>query len=97
MFLEPRNRALVRDILGRHVPVGVSVFVFGSRAHRRGVKPFSDLDICLKGVAPLPDTLIANLRQAFEDSDLPICKRRSKNPSLKRPSRSVAPERFSGS
>lgn len=63
---------VVHDILGHALPPGTQIFVFGSRATGKRLKPFSDLDLCLKGKGELPPQLIAAITQAFADSSLPI-------------------------
>ena len=68
--LNPHHLDTVRAILAEHVP-DCEVMAFGSRAawtaHER-----SDLDLAVAcGDAP-PDGAIARLREAFEDSDLPV-------------------------
>lgn len=68
--IAPDHLALVRDILGAHLPVGVQVLVFGSRA-RGGAKRFSDLDLLLKGQGPVGPDLLSRLADAFEESALP--------------------------
>lgn len=60
----------VRAILAAHLPPGITVSVFGSRAKGRP-KPWSDLDLALEGPAPLPLEVIAELAEAFDESDLP--------------------------
>lgn len=72
MFLPDDLLDGVRRVLAQHVPPNVAVFVFGSRAHGRNLKPFSDLDLCLRSGAPLPPDLVSRLLTAFIDSDLPI-------------------------
>jgi predicted nucleotidyltransferase len=62
--------AEVRAILDAHLPPGVEVLVFGSRA-RGGAKRFSDLDLALKATGPLDPRLIGRLADAFETSALP--------------------------
>lgn len=68
--LTPEQRRQVQTILKQHLPQ-VQAWVFGSRATGRA-RPFSDLDILLT----LPTTLSwdqrAQLRDAFENSDLPF-------------------------
>lgn len=60
----------VRDILSHWLPDGVSVRVFGSRAG--GIpKAWSDLDLALIGREALPLSLLALLREAFDESALP--------------------------
>lgn len=68
--IAPRHLEQVRAILAAHLPKGVAVLVFGSRA-RGGAKPFSDLDLALCGPAALDPALIGRLADAFEESDLP--------------------------
>lgn len=73
MHIAEGDLALTRRILAKHVPDGVAVMVYGARAHGRGLKPFSDLDLCLDaGAWSLPEGLITKLKQAFQDSDLPF-------------------------
>lgn len=61
---------LVREILRRHLPAGVRVWVFGSRA-RGTARRFSDLDLAVDCGSRLElDTLLA-LREEFEESELP--------------------------
>jgi len=61
---------IIQQILADHVP-GRPVFVFGSRATGRARRR-SDLDIAIGGDAPLGRRITANLRDAFDQSDLPI-------------------------
>lgn len=68
--IEAAHLAQVRAILAGHLPAGVAVLVFGSRA-RGGAKRFSDLDLALNGAAVLEPALIGRLATAFEHSDLP--------------------------
>ena len=68
--LSPEQEAIVRNTLARHLPAGVAVWVYGSRAtgHARA---YSDLDLALEGDGPLPATLLGDLAEAFDESDLP--------------------------
>ena len=68
--LAPAHLASVRAILLRNVP-GVTVYAFGSRVSRRARK-FSDLDLALLPEQALDWRVLARLREAFEESDLPI-------------------------
>jgi predicted nucleotidyltransferase len=68
--IAPEHLAEVRSILAAHLPAGVEVLVFGSRA-RGGAKRFSDLDLALRGEAPLDPGLLSKLADAFEVSALP--------------------------
>lgn len=69
--LRPEHETIVRDILTKHLPPGVSVRVFGSRA-KGTAKPYSDLDLALKGDSRLSMALLADVADAFSDSDLPF-------------------------
>lgn len=68
--LAPEHLAVVKDILGMHVP-GRRVVAFGSRVTGTA-KPYSDLDLCVMGDAPLGLGLMADLRNAFAGSPLPF-------------------------
>ena len=61
--------AIVRGILGRVVP-DRKVWAFGSRVTGRA-KRFSDLDLMIVGKTPLPLGVMADLADAFSESDLP--------------------------
>ena len=68
--LSPEDFQIVLRILDDHVP-GRPVFVFGSRVTGRARRR-SDLDLAVGGDTPLGFGLMANLREAFDESDLPI-------------------------
>ena len=61
---------IVQDILCTHLPSGVKVWVFGSRATWT-TKDSSDLDLAVEGDTPLDFRTINILQDAFEDSSLP--------------------------
>ena len=61
---------IVHDVLARHLPDGVRVWVFGSRA-TWATKDSSDLDLALEGDGEITARSLAALESAFEDSDLP--------------------------
>ena len=65
-----REMAIIRDIVARLLPEDVQVSVFGSRAGGKP-KPWSDLDLALEGSAPLSLSLMAELAEAFDESELP--------------------------
>jgi len=69
--LRPDHAAIVQEVLTRHLPAGVSVRVFGSRA-KWTAKTFSDLDLAVKGKEKLPYKVMVELADAFEESDLPF-------------------------
>lgn len=68
--LEPRHRDEVRRILAHHTPQA-QVYVFGSRANGTS-KRFSDLDLVLEMEEGLTIETLANLREAFSESNLPM-------------------------
>lgn len=67
--IAPEHWRIVRTILRRHVP-GVPVWAFGSRS-KGTARPYSDLDLALITDAPLPLDTLAELKEAFSESDLP--------------------------
>lgn len=69
--LRPDHAKIVHEIIARHLPAGVCVRVFGSRA-KWTAKPHSDLDLALKGKEPLPRSVLGDLAEAFSESDLPF-------------------------
>lgn len=68
--LSPRQLAILRAVLARHVP-GREVRAFGSRVTGRAWR-YSDLDLVVMGDEPLPAPVRANLVADLEDSDLPF-------------------------
>jgi type I restriction enzyme S subunit len=60
----------IRDVLRRLVP-DRDVHAFGSRVTGRSRK-FSDLDLAIMGETPLPTATLADLDDAFDESDLPF-------------------------
>ncbi len=84
--MRPDHAKIARDILARQLPVGVSVRVFGSRA-KCVAKPYSDLDLALKGEVDLSSAILSDLAEAVSESDLPfkvdVLDWRSVEPSLR--------------
>ena len=68
--IRPDHLEIVQGILCEHLPVGVKVWVFGSRANWT-TKESSDLDLALDGEGGLSHKLLGALKGAFEDSVLP--------------------------
>lgn len=68
--IEARDWQEVQHILREKVP-SLEVWAFGSRA-RRSAKPFSDLDLALVTTQPLSLAQLAELNDAFDNSDLPM-------------------------
>ncbi|MBN6066037.1 nucleotidyltransferase domain-containing protein [Aggregatibacter actinomycetemcomitans] len=60
---------IVKAILHQHVP-NHSVWAFGSRV-KGNAKTYSDLDLAIIGESPLSLNTLANLTEAFSESDLP--------------------------
>lgn len=71
MHLDVADHNEVRRIMAFWAP-GVPTFVFGSRVHGRGLKPTSDLDLCLKGDVPVNEKILRQVQDAFELSDLSV-------------------------
>jgi predicted nucleotidyltransferase len=67
--LAPEALEIVRAVLARHL-AGREVRVMGSRVFGRA-KPFSDLDLVVMGEDPLPLATLADLRDDFDDANLP--------------------------
>ncbi|MFO1225808.1 nucleotidyltransferase family protein [Roseateles sp.] len=70
IVLTDAELATVRSILDQHLP-GIPVWVFGSRA-KGTAKPYSDLDLALLAPQPLSLQALAEIREAFDSSDLPM-------------------------
>ncbi len=71
MTLEPHDSEIIKSILNTHLKSNeVQVFVFGSRAIGTA-RPSSDLDLLLRSNIRIDLTILSNLREAFETSNLP--------------------------
>ena len=68
--IRPGDLEKVLTILDRHLP-GREVRAFGSRIGGKA-KAFSDLDLVVMGAESLPDSVMADVREAFRESDLPF-------------------------
>ena len=68
--IRPDHLETVQGILREHLPVGVKVWVFGSRTNWT-TKDSSDLDLALEGENKLSHKLLGALKDAFEESNLP--------------------------
>ena len=68
--LKPEHHALVRQILAAYAP-DVKAWAFGSRVNGTARK-FSDLDIALDADGEMDLRTMAELRHAFQESDLPM-------------------------
>ena len=68
--LNPNHLATVKAILAEHVP-DCEVRVFGSRATWTA-KDYSDLDVAIVGEVPMDWRALGRLKEAFEESKLPM-------------------------
>jgi type I restriction enzyme S subunit len=68
--ITPEQRATVEAILGGAAPE-CGAYAFGSRV-TGGARPYSDLDMVLKGPVPLSVTRMGTLRERFQESSLPF-------------------------
>ena len=73
--LSAQHLDTVRAILQSTVP-SIYAFAFGSRVHEINtvgkIKKHSDIDIALEPAHPLGWRELADVREAFEESDLPM-------------------------
>ena len=70
IHLELEHLNIVKAILKNRVP-DRAVWFFGSRI-TPNYKAHSDIDLCILGDEPLPLTVLAQLREDFSESDLPM-------------------------
>ncbi len=70
IYLDDKNLDIVKNILNKTVP-DANVVIFGSRAIGN-IKPHSDIDLCIMGNETLSLLQIAELKEAFSNSDLPV-------------------------
>ncbi len=68
--LKPEDWHEVRHILKTHL-LEYPVWAFGSRV-KGTAKPYSDLDLAIIAQQPLSLTEMATVKEAFDESDLPI-------------------------
>ncbi|NTW53778.1 MAG: nucleotidyltransferase domain-containing protein [Chlorobaculum sp.] len=68
--LKPHELEVVRNILKRFVP-DAEIIVFGSRIHGTA-KPWSDLDLAIKGESALDWKLLVEFKETFQESELPF-------------------------
>ena len=68
--LSQNDASLLPGLLA-FLPQRIRVIAFGSRVTGSS-RPFSDLDLCLKGTPRLSDLEMAELRERFQESNLSI-------------------------
>jgi len=71
VILDGRDMAIVQKILGTVIPE-CEVWAFGSRVHGRTLKPFSDIDLAVISETPIETALLGELKETFDESDLPF-------------------------
>jgi len=71
IYLDKKYLGIIQRILQGWVP-NCEVWAFGSRVHRRGLKPFSDLDLVVITKHPLDMSHYGRIKESFSESDLPI-------------------------
>jgi predicted nucleotidyltransferase len=67
--LPEADRTILLSLLRTHLPEGMRVWVFGSRANGTA-RRYSDLDLALEGETELTPDLLASLADALSESDL---------------------------
>ncbi|MFH1542801.1 MAG: nucleotidyltransferase domain-containing protein [bacterium] len=68
--VEERHLKEIKTLLKQYVP-GAEVRVFGSRLNET-VKTYADLDLALVGKKKIPGKIMAQLKEAFEESTIPF-------------------------
>lgn len=69
--IAPEHLQIVQIILQKNLPIDAQVWIFGSRA-KKAKRKHSDLDLLIAlGNKHLPSSVIINLTEAFDESDLP--------------------------
>ena len=71
VLLAPLHLQAIQSILARQIPQA-QVFAFGSRVNGNPRK-YSDIDLAIALPQPLGLRKLRQLKDAFEDSELPIC------------------------
>ena len=69
--LEDKHLQTIRKILAEHLPQA-RVLAFGSRVTGKP-RTYSDLDLAVELANPLDIRTLCKLKDAMEDSDVPIC------------------------
>lgn len=68
--LSSENLALLKQLITEYVP-DCEIRVFGSRIHGTA-KPYSDIDIALKCAEPIDRRTMSRLKEALQESILPM-------------------------
>lgn len=68
--LDPENLAILKELITEYLP-DCEIRVFGSRIHGTA-KPYSDIDIALKCAEPIDRRTMSRLKEALQESTIPI-------------------------
>lgn len=68
--LSPESLALLKELITEYLP-DCEIRLFGSRIHGTA-KPYSDIDIALKCSNPIDRQTMNRLKEALQESTLPI-------------------------
>lgn len=68
--LSTENLTLLKQLITEHIQ-GCEIRVFGSRIHGTA-KPYSDIDIAIKCAEPIDRHIMRALKEALQESKLPI-------------------------
>lgn len=69
--LSPEHLEIVKHLLKSRAG-GREVWVYGSRV-KGNARKYSDLDLVIKGNRRIQQSVLLELKDAFEESDLPFC------------------------
>jgi uncharacterized protein len=69
--LSPIHTAIIKQILKKELPNNEAI-IFGSGVNGTA-KPYSDIDLAVISKEGLDKSKLWELREAFEESDLPFC------------------------
>ncbi|GHS93432.1 hypothetical protein AGMMS50276_03890 [Synergistales bacterium] len=69
IYVSPKERTMILDIIKTHAP-DCEVRVFGSR-YKGNNRPYSDIDLVFVGNEELNVSRIGDIRESFEESNLP--------------------------
>jgi len=71
LSINPEELKIIQEILQNNLKQKANVWVFGSRANNTAQK-YSDLDLLIDNMGqPISLNLLANLTEAFDESNLP--------------------------
>ncbi|MGD9969745.1 MAG: nucleotidyltransferase family protein [Sulfuricurvum sp.] len=68
--LSPKHLTLLKQLITQYIGE-CEIRVFGSRIHKTA-KPYSDIDIALKCNSPIDRRTMSRLKEALQESTLPI-------------------------